>query len=74
MAPEDGGGNSQLDDDDDVGELFLLCLVVSEPAGDRRRWCIVRLAARPEGESLSFIGVVLTFREELLLSSSSASS
>lgn len=68
-----GGGNSQLDDEEDeVGELFLLWRLESEPAGERRR--SVRLAARPEGDSFFSSGVTFMFNELLLLSSSSASS
>lgn len=66
-----GGGNSQ-DEEDEVGELFLLWRLESEPAGERRR--SVRLAARPEGDSFFSSGVTFMFNEELLLSSSSASS
>lgn len=70
-----GGGNSQLDDDEEVGELFLLWRLESEPAGERRRWCgSVRLAARVEGDSFFSITGMFMFSEELLLSSSSASS
>lgn len=81
-------GNSALLVEEELGELLFPGFVVSEPTGERlvwERWCGVRLP-RLDGDNLSFFNkestggiaiieeTMLIFSDELLLSSSSASS
>lgn len=76
-------GNSTLLVEEELGELLFPCFAVSEPTGERlvwERWCGVR-PPRPEGDNFSLIRggaiideTILKFKDEELLSSSSASS